>query len=802
MNAVNRGLNIRRAAVLGAGVMGRGIAAHLAGCGIEVVMLDIVPPGETSDKKADRDKFAAGGLQAALKNKPALFYNKADADMITIGNFDDDLGKVAEVDWVIEVVKEDLAIKRALFEKLDALVKPGTLISSNTSGLPLAQLIEGRSESFKQNFIITHFFNPVRYMRLLEVVDGPETDPTLKPKFTVFARQILGKGVVIAKDSPAFIANRIGTFSMMYTMHKMLEQKYSPEFVDAIFGKAAGRPKSALFRTGDVVGLDTLSFVTTDLYNNLPEDPMRDYFKVPNVLQVLLDKGWLGAKSKQGFYKRDRATKTTYTFDPYTLEYREKEKVRYPSIKAALGQEESGDRIKALVNGDDEAAKFAWDCVAQTLIYAANRLGEVSDDLVQIDNGLKWGFGHDLGPFEVWDALGVQATVERMEADGYTVPGWVKEMLASGRASFYVGEYGERDFWDTQSKSAATEPVSPRLLRLPSSIKSDQLISKNASARLWDIGDGVACLEFKSKMNAVDSDIIKLMHEAIDIAEDRYDALVIGNHGNPGEGMDGRGVFSAGANLLMVMMAVGQGEWDQLKDMIHGFQQANLRLRHSSIPVVAAPYSLTLGGGAEICLGADAIQAHPELYMGLVEVGVGLIPGGGGCFGLLHNLTEGALKDADPVTFVKEAALTIGMAKVATSAEEARGMGFLRPSDRITMDRDELLEGAKQRALGMARSDYRAPKPRSLKVSGTTGFATLYSFLWGMKESHFMSDHDLKVLSKLAYILTGGDVVAGTTVTEARMQELELEAFLSLCGEAKSQERIQYMLMNNKPLRN
>ncbi|MFN3197870.1 MAG: 3-hydroxyacyl-CoA dehydrogenase/enoyl-CoA hydratase family protein [Bradymonadia bacterium] len=803
MNAVNKGLKIRSAAVLGAGVMGRGIAAHLAGCGIEVLMLDIVPPGEEkSDDKAVRNKFAAGGLQAALKNKPALFYNKADADMITVGNFDDDLHKVAEVDWVVEVVKEDLAIKHALFEKLDAIVSPGTLISSNTSGLPLAQLIEGRSDNFKQNFIITHFFNPVRYMRLLEVVDGPETDPTLKPRFTVFARQTLGKGVVIAKDSPAFIANRIGTFSMMYTMHKMIEAEQSPEFVDAIFGKAAGRPKSALFRTGDVVGLDTLSFVTTDLYNNLPEDPMRDYFKVPNVLQTLLDKGWLGAKSKQGFYKRDRATKVTYTFDPYTLEYREKLKIRADSIKAAKGKEESGERIKALLAGDDDAAKFAWDCVAQTLIYAANRLGEVSDDLVQIDNGLKWGFGHDLGPFETWDALGVQETVDRMEADGYTVPGWVKEMLGNKRTSFYEGPLGERNFWDAKNNSSATEQVSPRMLRLPSSITDPSLVAKNHGARLWDIGDGVACLEFRTKMNSVSADIIEMMHEAVEIAEEKFDALIVGNHGNPGEGQFGQGCFSAGADLLSVMMGIGQQAWDDIEKMIRGFQSANNKLRHSSIPVVAAPYDYTFGGGAEVCFGANAIQAHPELFMGLVEVGVGLIPGGGGCFALLHNISENAPKDADPVTFVREAALTIGMAKFSTSAEEARKLGFLRNDDRVTMDRDELLEGAKQRALGMARSDFKAPKPRSLKVAGRTGYATLYSALWGMNQSNFASEHDLKVLTKLAYILTGGDVVAGTRVTEQQMQDLEVEAFLSLCGEEKTQARIQHMLMNNKPLRN
>lgn len=788
---MTKGLPIRRAAVLGAGVMGRGIAAHLAGVGIDVLLLDIVPPGETSDDPAARNRFAANGLQAALKNKPALFYDKDDARWITVGNLEDDLDRVAEVDWIIEVVKEDLGIKRALFAKLDALRKPGTLISSNTSGLPLADLVEGRSEDFRRHFIITHFFNPVRYMKLLEVVWGPDTADGLVDRFETFARQTLGKGVVYAKDSPAFVANRVGTFSMMYTVHRMLERGHSPEMVDAIFGAPMGRPKSAIFRTADVVGLDTLALVSSHLYEDLPDDEMRAYFRVPAPLQKLIDNGWLGSKSGQGCYKK--VGKDILTFDPYTGEYRERQKPRYPSIGATKGLEDPGSRIKTLVNGDDDAAAFAWDSLARTLVYAARHLDAMAFDLVQVDNGMKWGYAWELGPFEIWDAIGVQSSVERMQADDIDVPQWVLDMLAAGRTSFYEGEPGARTFWDADAKQAKPEVKSPRFRHLPRTTKSDALVARNHGARLWDIGDGVACVEFRTKMNAVDDDIVAMLNEAVDRAERDFDALVIGNH-------DPR-AFSAGANIMMIMMAAQQKKWDDLRKVVANFQQACLRLRHSRIPVVAAPAGLTLGGGAEIALGANAIQAHAELYMGLVEVGVGLIPGGGGCFALLYNKQVDG-PDIDPVIYMRDAFMAIGMARVATSAREAQGMGFLRPNDRITMDRDELLEAAKQRALGLARSDFQPPRPRSLKVAGRTGYGTIHSALWDMNQSGQISAHDMKIGQGLARVLSGGDVAAGTLVSEARFHELEQEVFLSLCGEEKTQARIQHMLMTNKPLRN
>lgn len=789
-----KGLNIRRAAVLGAGVMGRGIAAHLAGCGIDVLLLDIVPPGETSADPAKRNAFAAGGLKKAIKNKPALFYNKADARRITIGNFDDDLDKLSGVDWIVEVIIENLEIKRSLFEKLDGIIEGDTLISSNTSGLPLADLIEGRSDLFRNNFIITHFFNPVRYMKLLEVVQGPDTDPTLVPRFTAFAREQLGKGVVFAKDSPAFIANRIGTFSMMYSVHKMVEQELSPETLDVIFSKPMGRAKSGIFRTADVVGLDTLSFVSSHLYDDLPNDSMRDYFKPPAFLQDLIERGHLGSKTKKGVYQK--VGKEIQTFDPYTREYRARNKPSardegFASLKAAKGA--PGQRIAKVIAGDDLAAKFAWDSLAQTLCYAARHIDDIATDLVQVDNAMKWGFAQDIGPFETWDAIGVRSSVERMKADGYDVPQWVDDMLAAGRESFYEGDLGARSFWQYEEKTATPEIISPRYRRLPASTDHPSLVEKNHGARLWDIGDGVLCVEFKTKMNAVDDNITSMLGTAIARAESDFEAIILGNHAS--------NAFSAGANLMLIAMGAQQGKWDMIGDQITAFQNACRSLRESQVPVVAAPFGLTLGGGAEMCLGASAIQAHAELYMGLVEVGVGLIPGGGGTFALLHNLQEGG-PDIDPIIYLRDAFMSIGMAKVATSAEEARAAGFLRINDRVTMDRDDLLEAAKWRALGMAKSDHTPVTGRVVKAAGRDGVATISANLWDMEQSGQISAHDKLIGTKLAYVLSGGDVAPGTLVSEARFHELEREAFLSLCGEKKTLDRIQYMLMNNKPLRN
>jgi 3-hydroxyacyl-CoA dehydrogenase len=784
-----KGLDIRRAAVLGAGVMGRGIAAHLAGCGIEVLLLDIVPPGNADPAK--RNAFAQGGLDLAIKNKPALFYDLADARRITVGNFEDDLHRLADVDWVVEAIVERLDLKRALYEKLDAVLKPGTVVSSNTSGLPLAQLIEGRSESFRQHFIITHFFNPVRYMKLLEVVQGPETKADLLPRFEIFARQSLGKGIVHAKDSPAFVANRIGTFSMMYTVHRMVALGLSPEAVDAIFSAPMGRAKSGVFRTADVVGLDTLAFVSSHLYDDLPHDAQRDFFKVPDFLQDLIKQGFLGSKSKKGVYAKEG--KDFFTFDPYTRSYRAQDKPRFESVGKVRNIEDVGKRIKAMIAGGDDAAKFAWECLAQTLCYAARHIDAVTTDLVQVDNAMKWGFAQDLGPFETWDAIGVAESVERMLADGFEVPTWVQSMLASGRTRFYEGPLGARSFWHHEKLDAAPEVLSPRYRHLPDTSDYPTLVSKNRGARLWDIGDGVLCVEFRTKMNAVDVDITAMLVEAVKRAEADFEAVILGNHGTA--------AFSAGANIMLIAMAAQQKKWEDIRQQIQGFQQACAGLRAARVPVVAAPFGLTLGGGAEMCLGATAIQAHAELYMGLVEVGVGLIPGGGGTFALLHNLYAGA-PDIDPLTHLRNTFLAIGMAKVGTSAEESRKLGFLRPSDRVTMDRDELLEAAKWAALGLARSDHRPVANRQVKVAGRSGHGTIHANLWDMTQTGQISAHDFLIGDKLAHVLSGGDVAADTFVSEARYHELEQEAFLSLCGEQKTLERIQYMLTNNKPLRN
>ncbi len=785
-----KGLPIRRAAVLGAGVMGRGIAAHLAGAGIQVLLLDIVPPGEKSDSQKARNAFAAGGLQAALKNRPPLFYDPADARRIQVGNFEDDLGRVAEVDWIIEVVKEDFKIKAALFERLDKLRSPGTLISSNTSGLPLALLTKGRSEDFKRNFLITHFFNPVRYMKLLEIVTGPDTDPELIPRFELFARERLGKGLVYSKDSPAFIANRIGTFSLMYTVNKMVEMGYSPELVDTLFSQPMGRAKSGVFRTADVVGLDTLIYVTEGLYRALPQDSMRVHLKTPEFIAELIEKGHLGSKSRKGCYQK--IGRDIHTFDPYTREYRPREKLRLAALGAARKIEDTGARIKAICDFDDESGRFAWDCLAQTLLYSARHMESIASDLVQVDNGLKWGFNWDLGPFEIWDALGVAEGVIRMKAEGMEVPVWVDEMLAAGRSSFYEGPVGARNFWIPSEKRSSAEKLSARFRRLPKSPEQGGLITENPGARLWDMGDGVACIEFCTKMNAVDDQLIAMLNTAVERSGE-FEAIVMGN--------DHPAAFSAGANLMMVAQAAAEKKWEIIEGVVSSFQAACLALRECEIPVVAAPFGLALGGGAELCFAADTLQAHAELYMGLVEVGVGLIPAGGGTFGLLHNL-QGNGPDIDPVSYLRDAFMTIGMGKVSSSARDAQKNGFLKPQDRITMDRDEQLEAAKWHALGMARSDYRPDVDRRLKISGRTGHATLKQALWGMLQAHQASEHDLLIGGKLAYVLSGGDVPYGSEISERRFHELEKEAFLSLCGEPKTQERIAYMLKNNRPLRN
>lgn len=770
----------KKVAVLGAGVMGSGIAAHLAGAGCDVLLLDIVPP----DGKSPRNAFSQGGLEKALKAKPAAFFHPRDAERITVGNFDDDLAAAAQCDLVIEVVKEDLEVKRKLFAKLEPLLGERTVVTSNTSGLPIAQLMEGRSPSLRRRFLVTHFFNPVRYMKLLELVPGTDTDPAILEKVARFGSDVLGKGIVYGKDTPNFVANRIGVFAMMTVIREALAGGYTIEEVDAIFGPPMGRPKSAVFRTADVVGLDTVVHVAQNCYANLPKDERREDFKVPEPILKMVERGLLGDKAKGGFGKKTK--EGILTLDLKTLEYRPQQKAKFPSVGATKGVADPRERVRVMMKGDDKAAELARKVTWATLAYASNRLGEIADDIVNIDRGMRWGFAWDLGPFETWDAIGVADSVAKMEAAGLSPAKWVKDMLAAGRQSFYDGD----TYWDAQSKSAKPIPRSPRERNIHKGAK----IFENDGATLWDIGDRIACLEFHTKMNALDADIISMIQRSVDEVEARWDGLVVANHATD--------AFSAGANIFLVVMAAQQGNFKQIEEMTAQLQGALMRMKYAQVPVVTAPFGLTLGGGAEVAMHGTVARPHAELYMGLVEAGVGLIPAGGGCKEMLARALADLPDDADPFPFVKRIFMNVALGKVSMSAEEARAMGFIEPHAQVTLNRDYLVEDAKQTVLGLARAGYKPPRRRTFRLPGESGYATFRSNLQMMHAAHQITAHDIVVGSKLAWVLCGGRTSPSVRMTEQQILDLEREAFVSLCGEEKTRERMQYMLMNNKPLRN
>lgn len=792
---------IRKAAVLGAGVMGSGIAAHLANAGIPVLLLDIVPPsaaeGEKTDSQAFRNKFAASAVANLRKQKPAPLMTEKALSLIEIGNFDDDLKRVGECDWVVEVIKEDLKLKNGLFAKLEPLLSKTAIISSNTSGMSIAGMTEGRSDDFKSRFLVTHFFNPVRYMKLLELVAGEKTSPAVMARMAEFGERVLGKGIVFGKDTTNFIANRIGTYGMMRTIQLMEQHAVSIEEVDKIFGPAMGRPKSAVFRTADLVGLDTFLHVTKNCYDSLTKDPSRETFKAPAWLEKMVEKKMLGDKSGGGFYKKQKGDggKEILVLDLKTFEYRAQAKVRFESLGAARDVEDLGERVKTVMTGTDKAAKFAEQVTLDTLAYAARLLGEIADDYVNVDRAMRWGFAWDMGPFEAWDAYGVVAGVKRMKELQIPVAPWVEEMIAKGRTKFYAVDGKYDTFWNVPSKSSQFVPTIDRQITIQGLKRADRKLEGNESASLWDLGDGILGLEFHSKMNSIDTMIIELMHKAVDVAEKDFRGIVIGNDG---------GNFSAGANIAMLLWAIKDNQWDDVKKLIAGFQQANQRMRYSNVPVVTAPYGLTLGGGCEVTMGGNAQQAAAETYIGLVEFGVGLIPGGGGNMMLLRNLfgAQAGNKDFDALPYLKKAFLNIGMAKVATSAEEAKEAGFLTMDAGISMNRDHQLADARARAIGMAEAGFTPPRATTFFLPGPSGAATIDMLLYDMVLNHQISDHDRLIGRKLAGVLTGGNVSPTTPVTEQHLLDLELEAFLSLCGEAKTQDRIQFMLEKGKPLRN
>jgi len=779
---------IRRVAVLGAGVMGSGIAAHCANAGIPVILLDIVPP-----KGGPRNSFADGALEKLKKARPAAFSHPRNALLIQTGNLEDDLEKTKDCDLIVEAIIERLDIKQALFERLEKLNDPDTIVASNTSGLRIVDMLVGRSEQFKKNFMITHFFNPPRYMKLLELVAGPDTSPEAKERAEAWGRELLGKGIVWANDTPNFIGNRIGLQSMMTTIHLMLEKKLAPEDVDAITGIPMAHPKSATFRTADVVGLDTVGHVAANCYTSLTTDEDRDTFKTPAYITTMIEKGILGDKTKGGFYKKDKATGELTTLDPYTGEYRPNG--GDPEIKKAtkaLGKiEDPKERLKKLVATPGTVGDFAWTVLSRSLAYAARRIPEITDSVEAIDNGMKWGYAWDLGPFEVWDALGFAETYDRMKKDGVALPAWVDKMKAANATAFYDGT----KIWNPGKGEYSERKLDPREAGIEILRKGGAPVLKNSGAEAWDIGDGVLGLTFKTKANSIDSDVIKMIHDATARAEKDFRAMVIWNQGE---------FFCVGANLFAVLMAAGQKQWDQLGEMIKGYQYATQRMKYATVPVVAAPYNMTLGGGLELCMGADAVQAALETYSGLVEVGVGLIPGGAGTMNMLwrsmESIPEGV--DVDTYAFVTQTFKNIALAKVATSADEGKAFGFFRNTDGVSFDRARQLHETKQRAIGLAAAGYHPPVPRAYKLPGESGIATLKMMVNTLVAGKYASEHDAKIAMKLANVLCGGTNGSTHAVTEDEMLTLEREAFLSLCGEPLSQARMQYMLQNNKPLRN
>jgi len=795
---------VKKVAVLGAGVMGSGIAAHFANAGVPVLLLDIVPPFLSEEEKKDpakRNMFAAGALKKAPKAKPiSAFYKKSDTILVDVGNFDDDLAKVKDCDWIIEVVKEDLAIKQGLFAKLDELTGPDTIISSNTSGLAIKDMIAGRSEKFRKNFLVTHFFNPVRVMKLLELVVGEETDPAVVERVAAFGEQYLGKGIVYGKDTPNFIGNRLGIHGMMVAIQEMMEMGLTVEDVDSVAGVPMGRPRSAAFKTVDMVGLDTFASVSKTVYDGCPDDEEREVFKVPDFVNKMVENGWLGNKARGGFYKKgkDETGKRTFlALDYNTCDYRPADRPKWDSVKATKGIDETGPRIKKLLEGDDKIAQFGWKVTARSLIYSITRLGEIADDVVNMDRAMKWGYNWELGPFEVWDAIGVKESVERMKADGYAVPAKLDVLFEKGDGVFYKELDGTLNYFDFITEAYKPVPWSKKWLTLDTYRKTGNVVETNDSASLHNMGDGILGLEFHSKMNAIDDGIVRMMWEGVEKLEsDEWNGMVIYNEGAN---------FSVGANILMINMYANQKKFDLIEEIVHQFQQVNTALHRAPKPVVAAPHQMSLGGGCEVCLGASHILAHAEWYVGLVEVAVGLIPGGGGCKEMmirwLDQIPPGV--DISDLKYIQRAFEIIGMAKVGLGAGEAEEMRVIRPGrDGFVTSRDNQLYNAKHLALGLYEGGYTPDAPRIMSVPGRDGIANINVGLYSFGLAGYVSEWDTHIAKKLAYVLCGGDVAPGTKVHEDKILELEKEAFMSLVGEPLTKARIQHMLLKNKPLRN
>jgi 3-hydroxyacyl-CoA dehydrogenase len=801
---------IKKVGVLGAGVMGATIAAHFTNAGIECYLLDIVPfelteadkkKGLTEQSPAWRNRFAESGLTGAVKSKPSAFLTKKNAAMIKTGNFTDNLNWLADADLVIEVVVENLKIKQELFAKVEKIVKDDCIVTTNTSGIPIKDVSANLSPKIKERFLGMHFFNPPRYMKLLEIIPGEKTKKDIVDFMVNFSESVLGKGVVVCKDRPNFIGNRIGSFDMANAAHVMFSKGLKIEELDAIISKPLGRPSSAIFGTIDLVGLDTGFHVSKNLYEAVPDDEMRDYFKPNELTLKMLENKWLGNKTKQGYYKRtkdEKGKKLKLVLDYKTMEYVVPTKPVFESIEAA--KKTPGDfaaKLKVLFNGTDVAAEVVREYLCRNFIYAANRVPEISNTIVGIDNAMKWGYNHAMGPFETWDAVGVKEAVEVMKKLKIKVPKKIEDMLSTKHKSFYVKKKDGIYYYDFSKKTYVKQADNPKIILLPSLKERKKIVKSNPGATLIDIGDGIACLEFHTKMNAIEADLTNMLNESCDIVEKDFAGMVVANHATN---------FSVGANILFVLDAAQKKQWDAIGKGIEDLQNANMRMKYLSKPVVTAPAGMALGGGCEMAIHGAKCQPHCETYIGLVEVGVGLIPAGGGVKELMVRCTEGipegAVEDGMNLQQIYiKIFQNIAMAKVSTSAAEGMELGYIRKTEGISLSRDQHIWDAKQVALGLAKF-YRKPRPVMIPVMGENFRGLIDAALYGMKHGNYVSDYDVHVSRKVAYIMSGGDCPEGTWVTEQEILDLEKEAFISLLGEAKTHERIIHMLNTGKPLRN
>ncbi len=782
--------------------MGSTIAAHLANAGTPVVLLDIVPSELTDEERrrgltlahpAVRNRLAQAGKERALRAQPAAFFVPRRAQLVTVGNFEDHLSWLTDVDWIIEAVVEDLAIKQQLLERVEAHWRDGTIVSTNTSGLPVHQIARGRSGPFCRHFLGTHFFNPPRYLKLLEVIPLPQTAPEVIETVSAWGDWRLGKGVVYAHDRPNFIANRIGSYSGRKTVQLMLDHGLEIEEVDELTGPVIGHPRSATFRTTDIVGLDTVIHVTENSYRNLPDDEERDVFVVPSLYREMAKRGWLGEKSGSGFYKR--VGTDILALDYKTMEYRPRRKVTFPSVETVKGIEDSSKRLRQLLSSPDKAGRFLWELISSVLVYAARRVPEIADDIVNVDRAMRWGFGWDHGPFETWDLLGVAETAKRLEEEGREVPPLVRTVVQRGDGTFYRARNGRQEFFDLRTVRYEPVPEEPGVLVLSAVKHHTRVVATNPGASLIDLGDGVACVEFHSKLNTIGEDTVRMMYRGLEEVRKQFDGLVIGNQAKD---------FSAGANLMLMLLEAQDGNWDELDVAVRQFQRLNLSVRYFERPVVAAPFGRTLAGGTEFCLPSTRVQAAAETYMGLVETGAGLIPAGGGTTEMVRRVSakipEGV--DADLVPLVRWVFETIALAKVSTSAEEARTLGYLRDYDGISMNGDRLIADAKAVALAVSRAGFQPPLREPIRVVGERGLGVLEAYLYLLKTAGQISDHDQLVGRKLAFVVCGGRVPYGSAVSEEYLHDLEREAFLSLLGQPKTQERMRHILQTGRPLRN